>query len=135
MRSFFLNRQLRRIEREANDDLLQVLELGAHYFSTPELYDLLDRVQEQRQLVSQKLDKLYRFGILTPVFFLATFLASYFQIKLLAILFISAVPVMLVLFSYRSMRLRRDHPTYYDSEAIEKAIRQELHRREGSSIF
>lgn len=132
---YFLDRTLERIEREGNDDLLLVHTLGPQHFSTPDLYDMLEQLEAQKELVARKLSNLYRMGSLIPVFVIATFLASYFKITWLGILFLSAVPILGILFSIRTVRIRRDHPTYYDSQIIEYKIRQELRRRQESSIF
>ena len=134
MQSYFLQRQLNRIEREAKYYLLQLHCLGADHFPTPELHDLLDRLYEQRQVVAQKLKRQYRFGACAPLLFLIALLAGYFGFRMLGIIALSGVPVLLALYILRTYRLRRDHPTYFRSQDIEKAIRQELRRRAGSSI-
>ncbi len=132
---YFLDRTIERIEREGNDDLLLVHTLGPQDFSTPDLYDMLEQLEGQKETVSNKLSNLYRMGILIPLFVIATFLASHFQVTWLGILFLSAVPILGILFTFRTVRIRRDHPTYYDSQVIEYKIRQELRRRQESSIF
>lgn len=133
---YFMDRTLRRIEREANDDLLQVQTLGPQHYSTPELYDLLEQLEEQKGIVSQKFFHVYRIGSLIPVFIIGTFLSTYFEISWLAFMMISCVPLLGIYFTVRSFRIRREHPTYYDSQLIEDKIYQELRRRrEESSIF
>ena len=132
---YFLDRTLERIEREGNDDLLLVHTLGPRHFPTPDLYDMLEQLERQKEVVSQKLSNLYRMGVFIPVSIIGTFLAGYAQITWLAVLFISAVPILGILFTVRSVRIRRDHPTFYDTQVIENKIRQELKRRQESSIF
>jgi hypothetical protein len=48
MENFFLYRQLRRIEREANDDLSLILEAGPEYYTNEELYELLNELEQRR---------------------------------------------------------------------------------------
>jgi hypothetical protein len=135
MRAFFLNRMLRRLEREANDELLQVLTLGPHHYSTPELYNLLEQLELQKKIVAAKMNRHYRLGAAVPLLIAATFLLGYFEARALAFLSLALIPLTGGLFTYRMWRLRREHPTYHDSAMLERLIRQELHRRESSSIF
>ncbi|MCB0641153.1 MAG: hypothetical protein KDC44_05910 [Phaeodactylibacter sp.] len=48
MENFFLYRQLKRLEREANDDLRLVLEAGPEYYTNEELYGLLNDLEHKR---------------------------------------------------------------------------------------
>lgn len=48
MENFFLYRQLKRLEREANDDLMLVLEAGPEYYTNEELYGLLHELENKR---------------------------------------------------------------------------------------
>ena len=47
MNDFFLEQKLKRIEREANDELLMIQEFGAEAFSTYELEALIPLAREQ----------------------------------------------------------------------------------------
>lgn len=49
MNNFLLYRQLKRLERECNDDLLLVQECGPEYYSNDELYDLLDLLDAENR--------------------------------------------------------------------------------------
>lgn len=132
---YFLERTLHRIEREANDDLLQLKTLGPQHFPTADLYDLLEQLEGQKKLVRTKLQYLYRIGALIPVCIAATFVAIYFGIPWLALVFLAGVPLFGVWFTVRSLRIRREYPTYYNSQVLEYKVRQELRRRQESSIF
>jgi len=129
MGNFWLNRTIKRIEREANDDLRQVLSIGAHYYSTSELNHLLDQLEWQRLLVSEELKLLYRRSAAIPFFFLISILFVYFQLTIPA--FTAAAGMILLLggFFVHSLAIRRRYPTYYFNGTIEKLIHQELEQR------
>ena len=63
MENFFLYRQLRRLEREANDDLSLILEAGPEYYTNEELYELLNELEQKRlQLLQMRRALLFLVG-------------------------------------------------------------------------
>ena len=133
---YHLDRMLKKLEQDGNNDLLQVHTLGPQFYSTPELYDLLEELNRQRRMVSAKLTRVYRIGAIIPVLVLATFMASYYQALPLALACVAGIPVIGLVFTFRTLRLRREYPTFFESQTIEYKIRQEIKRRqEESSVF
>lgn len=133
---FFLERTLKRLEREANDDLLQVRTLGPEFFTTPDLYELLEKLERQRGVVAKKQYQLKCFGMLLPFSIIGAFLSNYFALYWLGVGLLAFVPLIFGVLMYHSFRIKHQHPTFYDTHHIERSIRQELkRRREESSIF
>lgn len=133
---FFLERTLKRLEREGNDDLLQVHTLGPAYFTTPDLYDLLEKLERQKEIVAQQQTNLRRFGMMLPLFIIGAFLANYFAAHWLGLGLLAGVPFVLTFFTYHTVRIKRQFPTFPNSKYIERSIQMELkRRREESSIF
>lgn len=133
---FFLERTLKRLEREGNDDLLQVRTLGPEFFTTPDLYELLEKLECQRDVVAKKQYYLKCFGMLLPFSLIGAFLSNYFAVYWLGIALLAAVPLVFGFLMYHTLRIKRQYPTFYDTQHIERSIRQELkRRREESSIF
>jgi len=133
---FFLERTLKRLEREGNNDLLQVRTLGPEFFSTPDLYELLEKLEYQKENVTHERTSLRRFGMLLPFILIVAFLSNYFNLYWLGMTMLGCVPLILGYFIYHSIRIRQQYPTFFDTQNIEWSIRQELkRRREESSIF
>ena len=132
----FLDRIIKRIEREGNDDLLQLSSLGPQFFPTPDLYDLLEQLERQKETVALKISGLYKISGLILVVFIGCLLANYFSQFYLFTALLTCVPIFGIFLAYRSIQIRRQHPTYFRTKTLEQNIRLELQRRrEESSIF
>ncbi len=133
---FFLERTLKRLEREGNDDLLQIRMLGPEFFPTPDLYELLEKLERQRDVVDKKQYHLKCFGMLLPLFIIGAFLSNYFTVYWLGVALLAGIPMIFGFLMYHAFRIKQQYPTFHDTHHIERSIRQELkRRREESSIF
>ncbi len=136
MRDYLLNQSLKRLERESNNDLLQILELGPQHYTTKELEDMLREIERQRKVVPRKLQKMYRIGAVIPGIISLIFLVAYLKIPFLGYALLGGIPMVIFFYARANYKIKKQYPTYHDSKLIEQVIRQELNRRrEESSIF
>jgi len=130
MRHFFLERHLRKIEKEANDDLLMIIEAGPQYYTNQELYHLLDKLGLQEYEVLQFNRKL--FIILASVsLWMILLVASH----ALGLSWLAGVMTVLVLsfilaFAVGKIYLYQKFKTFRSSGLIRSIIQQELERRQ-----
>lgn len=129
MRDFFLERQLRRIERDVNDDLLMVLEVGPQYYTNRELYALTERLRRQ-ELHYLTLQRYFYLVLLTiPCWIGLFFLANAFGSHSLARYLLCGVPVAIVVFFAGSAYIRHRFRNCRYANLIRSIIQQELERR------
>lgn len=129
MRNFFLERQLRRIERDVNDDLLMILEVGPQYYSNRELYDLTDKLRRQ-ELRYFSLQRYFYLILLTiPCWIGSFFLANAFGFHGVARYLLCGVPVAIVVFFAGSAYIRFRFSNCRYANLIRSIIQQELERR------
>lgn len=137
MKNFFLNRQIRRIEREANDDFLQILSFGARCYPTKELQQLLQNLSYQAQRYAR-----YRRLLLFLVAGTATlWIALCFLFQSLNFgpgiyLSLALIPLSILSFTGGALYLNRKFGSVREAQRIEKIIIEELERRKkDASIF
>lgn len=136
LKNYFLNRKLKQLEREGNDDLQQILEFGPGPFSTPELKMLLRRIRRQMNRVALLQKRFFLAGASTVVLTGLSFLAAALGMKMLGIVFLSLSPAGLIAFAVGSIMINRRYRTYRHSRVLERAIREEIdRRRKDASIF
>ena len=129
MRNFFLERQLRRIERDVNNDLLMILEVGPQYYSNRELHGLVDNLEYQEAL-SKKLQRhLFVFLVSIPLWVCIYFLANAFGSHTIAQIFLYFIPISLVAFASGTFYSRYHFQNCRHANLIRSIIQQELERR------
>ena len=130
MRHFFLDRHLRKIEKEANDDLLMIIEAGPQYYTNQELYHLLDKLGLQEYEVLRFNRKL--FIILASlsgwlvVFFVANALGYSWLTFGLAFVMLASISA----FTAGKIYISQKFKTHRSSGLIRSIIQQELERRQ-----
>ncbi|MCO6478811.1 MAG: hypothetical protein J5I94_19410 [Phaeodactylibacter sp.] len=136
MKDFFLNRQIRRIEREANDDFLQILSFGARCYPTKELHQLLQELGHKTRRYAYYRSRLFLLGGTATLWFALCFLFQSLEFNLGAFLALAMIPVSILAFTGGSIYLNRRFGSVRKAHQIEKIIVEELERRKkDASIF
>ena len=129
MRNFFLERQLRRIERDVNNDLLMILEVGPQYYSNRELHCLVDNIEYQETLLRKLQRHLFVFLASIPLWVCIYFLANAFGFHTIALGFLYFVPISLMAFTTGTLYSRYHFQNCRHANLIRSIIQQELERR------
>jgi hypothetical protein len=133
---YLLNRQLLRLEREAGDELLQVLEGGPEYYSNQELHLLLEQLKRQVKEANQFNKKRLLVGGSISLWIGAGFLCGALGWYLAGYLFLALVPLTAIAYLAATIAMHRRFRTYKHSRLVEAIIFQELERRrKDASIF
>jgi len=136
MKDYFLNRQLERIEKEANDDFAQILEFGAKCYPTRELHQLLHQLdlESYRYLYLRRV--LFLIGASTTFWIAFCFLFQSLEFNLGVILTLTIAPLSLLTFILGMIHINKRFSNIRRSEVIERIITEELERRrKDASIF
>lgn len=136
MKQYFLDRQLKRIEREANDEYLQILSFGARCYSTPELQRLLRALDKKVQLHDYYRRMVFIVGASTTLWIAFCFLFQSldYSIGVYATLFM--VPFSIIGFTVGNIILNKRFKAVRDANLVEKIINEELdRRRKDASIY
>lgn len=129
MRNFFLERQLRRIERDVSDDLLMILEVGPQYYTNQELYELIDVLQQQEGSSKNLQRNFFLFLVSIPIWVCAYFLANAFGWHLTAYIFFFLIPLSGLIFATGNIYCRYRYRNCRHANLIRSIIQQELERR------
>ena len=129
MRNFFLERQLRRIERDVSDDLLMILEVGPQYYTNQELYELIDALQQQEGSSKNLQRNFFLFLVSIPIWVCAYFLANAFGWHLTANIFFFLIPLSGLIFATGNIYCRYRYRNCRHANLIRSIIQQELERR------
>lgn len=129
MQDFFLNRRLKRIEREANDDLRLVLELGPEDFPTHELHHLLRRLSRQQRSVSRLKVLLFLSSLSTALWIAAAFVLFTTQRPAAAYLVLGMVPIAGLSLVFGVHYRDRKYFTHRYHDQLVRIIQGELERR------
>lgn len=129
MQDFFLKRRLKRIEREANDDLRLVLELGPEDFPTHELHHLLRRLSQQRRAVGRLRAFMLLTSVSTTLWIATAFLLLISQRMLAALAVLCMVPIAGVLLFLGAYYRDRKYYTHRYHDQLVRRIQHELERR------
>ena len=130
MRHFFLDRHLRKIEKEANDDLLMVMEAGPQYYTNQELYHLLDKLGLQEYEVLQFNRKLFIILASVSLWLVLLFVSHAVGLSWLAAIMTFLTASFLLAFAVGKIYLHQKFKTYRSSGLIRSIIQQELERRQ-----
>jgi hypothetical protein len=129
MQDFFLKRRLKRIEREANDDLRLVLELGPEDFPTHELHHLLRRLDQQRRSVGRLRTFMFLTSVSTTLWIATAFLLFFSQRILAGLAVLSMVPIAGLLLFLGAYYRDRKYFTHRYHDQLVRRIQHELERR------
>ena len=130
-----LERYLARLEREAGDDLVMLLEYGPDCFETFELDMLLERVKEQgRQLLLLKRTAALVFAIslLSVAISIYAFLSEQL---FFGYLFLGFLPVYLGLGAYMFYRFYKNHLTINKTAYLKNLLEKEIYIRRNKAFF
>ncbi|MGB3548066.1 MAG: hypothetical protein WBA17_13900 [Saprospiraceae bacterium] len=133
MHQFFINRSLRRLEREGNDDFLLLREVGARPFATHELHHLLRRLQLNYRAV--RAIKRTQFAVVSAIAALAAaglIVLAFGQVTIALVLFL-LVPTSCLVLLIAQIRLRRRNRLQDHAELLHHLIGKELERRRQES--
>lgn len=136
MKNYFLNRQLERIEKEANNDYAQILEFGAKCYPTRELHQLLHQLDLEiyRYLYLRRI--FFLIGASTTLWIAFCFLFQSLEFNLGVTLTLIIAPLSIVTFTLGIFYINHRFRNVRQSEVIERIISEELERRrKDASIF
>lgn len=136
MKDFFLNRQIKRIEREANDDFLQILSFGAGCYPTKELYQLLRRLDAETQRLAYYRRLLFLMGSTITLWIALGYLSQNVNFIPGFYLALALIPLSITLFVGGLIVLKQKFRAIMNAHIVEKIIVEELERRrKDASIF
>lgn len=136
MKELLLQRHLRRIEQEGNNDLLLIMEFGADAYDTRELRLLLENALQQKTIAGRWQHRLFITGFSIPLWTALAIIAAAFELQLLSIGLLALIPVSLLAAVLGHTWLRRSFPVFRDIHLVASIIQQELERRrKDASIF
>ncbi|MCI5083831.1 MAG: hypothetical protein MRY78_19185 [Saprospiraceae bacterium] len=136
MKHFFLDRQLNKLENEANDDLLLLLDVSPEYYSTKELKALLRELKTKEKQVKKTKEKLFLVGASGSIWMALSFLAQMIDVRWFGLTCLALIPVAFGVYIGGSIIVEKRNRFFKDAYLIEKIIRGELERRQkDASIF
>lgn len=136
MKQYLFDRQLQRLERDGNDDLMLIMEFGADAYSTRELSQLLRHIVAQKQTAERWYHRLFLLGFSVSFWIAASFLAAASEASVLSLILLTLVPVSLLSVLFGHFYLSRRYPAHRDIHLVASIIEQELDRRKkDASIF
>ncbi|MEQ8705240.1 MAG: hypothetical protein RIC19_15040 [Phaeodactylibacter sp.] len=136
MKQYFLDRQLKKIEREANDEFLQILSFGAQCYSTPELQNLLRQLENKVQLHAYYRRIVFIIGASTTLWIAFCFLFQSLDYSIGVYATLTMVPLSIIGFTAGNIILNKRYRAVRNANLIEKIIVEELdRRRKDASIY
>ena len=136
MKNFFLNRQIHRIEKEGNDDFLQILSFGARCYATKELHQLLHELDQKANRHAYYRRLLFMVGGTATLWIALCFLFQSLKFAPGIYLTLGMIPFSILAFAAGSIYLGQKFRSIQEAERIEKIIVEELERRKkDASIF
>ncbi|MCB0585401.1 MAG: hypothetical protein KDD06_08770 [Phaeodactylibacter sp.] len=136
MKNFFLNRQIRRIEREANDDFLQILSFGARCYPTRELHQLLIELDRKSQLYLHYRRLLFLLGATATLWIALCFVFQNLKFGIGIYFTLIMIPLSILAFTAGSIYINHRFRSARNAHRIEGIIVEELERRKkDASIF
>ncbi|MBV6654211.1 MAG: hypothetical protein KI786_10670 [Mameliella sp.] len=136
MKQYFLDRQINRIEREANDDYLQILSFGAQCYDTPELQRLLKQLDNKVQLHAYYRRIVFVIGASTTLWIAFCFLFQSLDYVIGVYATLAMVPVSIIGFTVGNIVLNKKFKGVRNASLVEKIIVEELaRRRKDASIY
>lgn len=135
-KDYFLNRTLKRLENEGNNDLLQIMEFGPQPYSTNELKLLLGRLRRETREVIRLQKNFFLAGASSVILTGISFLCAALNLKLLGMIFLLLAPVGLLTFAAGSVYVYQRYRSFRHSKVLARVIREEIDRRhKDASIF
>lgn len=136
MKHFFLDRQLNKLERQANNDLLLLMEVSPEYYSTNELKLLLIELKTKQKQVQKKKDNLFLIGATGFVWMVLYFFTQMMGTPWIELIAIGLIPMSFGTYIIGTIILERRNQFFKYAYHIDKIIRTEIERRKkDASIF
>lgn len=136
MKHFFLDRQLNKLERQANNDLLLLMEVSPEYYSTNELKLLLIELKTKQKQVQKKKDNLFLIGATGFVWMVLYFFTQMMRTPWIELIAIGLIPMSFGTYIIGTIILERRNQFFEYAYHIDKIIRTEIERRKkDASIF
>lgn len=136
MKHFFLDRQLNKLERQANNDLLLLMEVSPEYYSTNELKLLLIELKTKQKQVQKKKDNLFLIGATGFVWMVLYFFTQMMGTPWIELIAIGLIPMSFGTYIIGTIILERRNQFFEYAYHIDKIIRTEIERRKkDASIF
>lgn len=136
MKDFLLEYQLKKIEKEVNNDFLQILDAGPEYYTTQELHTLLGQLHQLRLEYQQRSRRMFYFGASVTMWIGISFIFGIFKLYLLSYILLAFAPITIIIYLVSMLFLRYKYRLCRDGYLIESIIRQEIdRRRKDASIF
>ena len=136
MKDFLLEYQLKKIEREVNNDFLQIMEAGPEYYTTQELHNLLGQLHQLRVEFQERSRRMFYFGASVTLWIGISFIFGMINWYILSYLTLALAPVTIIIYLFSMLYLRWKYRLCRDGHLIESIIRQEIdRRRKDASIF
>lgn len=136
MKDYLLEYQLKKIEKEVNNDFLQIMEAGPEYFSTQELHKLLTQLFKLRNEYQHRSRRMFYFGASVTLWIGISFIFGMLKYYLVSYLLLAFAPITIVVYLVSMLYLRWKYRLCRDGHLIESIIRQEIdRRRKDASIF
>lgn len=136
MKQYFLDRQLKRIEREANDEYLQILSFGAQCYTTPELQKLLRTLDKKVQVHAYYRRIVFIVGASTALWIAFCFLFQSLDYSIGVYATLYMVPLSIIAFTAGNIILNQKFKAVKEANLVEKIILEELdRRRKDASIY
>lgn len=131
-----LEKRLRKIEKEGNDDLSLVLEFGPQNFPTYELHRLLYRLEEQSEKVFALKRACYYAGFVVLASVTAGTYCLLSAMYALGYIFLTFLPLSIGVAAVGFFHLSRRYTTYRYTGYLRAQIAQEIERRrKDASIY
>ena len=130
MTNFFLEQRLKRIERDANDDLLMIQEFGPGAYSTEELEDLLPKAEAVATQIKKMQRRLLYLAVGMSIWVASALFCAILGEHILGYIFVAFVPISLVAVIIGHRYLRRRYRSVREEEFARTIILNELARRE-----
>ena len=136
MKHFFLDRQLSKLEKQANNDLLLLMEVSPEYYTTTELKSLLRELKPKQKQVQKKKDNLFLVGASGSIWMALSFFAQMMEIPWIGLIAIGLIPLAFGTYIGGTIIIEKRNRFFKYAYHIDKIIRTEIERRKkDASIF
>lgn len=125
----FWNRQIKRLEREGNDDFLLILTGGAAAYATHELHHLLRRLRLESMRMLRLRRTTFRLGACVPLMLFAAVGAGLFGLHAMVYGTLAALFCLMVALIVLNTYQRRRFHCLQRGKRLGHIIQQELERR------
>ncbi|OAV44698.1 hypothetical protein [Lewinella sp. 4G2] len=124
-----IKRQIKRLERAANDDFTLILTGGAEAFATHELHQLLRRLKVNSTRLDKLRDFMFRVGLAIPFLMFAATALSLIGLRSMVGTCLIAMPVCVLVLALTQVHVSRNYACVRQQKRLRHIIQQELDRR------